>query len=280
MIALIIVTLPLIFTSLLGAGVQAEFGSCAAERKCCDGKNTDCVVQKTDINKVIEDLEDEPCYCDHGCLDMGDCCPDFKDYCGVIDCKVTEWSSWSSCDSSCGLGMAKRTREVTHPASNGGEICPLLEESKACSGRQCSTRRHVERGASKSALRETAMLLPGKYSTQRRKSYDVRENLKTFTQDMKTSDHEYCVVFKVQKAMRSCMKTKETQDLMAGNEVCVACESKAVRDHLGNRCTGHGVTDKVTRFKNVMESRCHGRWERVSVTTQCPCKGGPHFIFV
>ncbi len=24
----------------------------------------------------------EPCYCDHGCLEVGDCCPDFKDYCG------------------------------------------------------------------------------------------------------------------------------------------------------------------------------------------------------
>ena len=65
-----------------GHGASAEYGSCAASRKCCDGKDTDCVVQKADINSIIEDLTDEPCYCDHGCLEMGDCCPDFKDYCG------------------------------------------------------------------------------------------------------------------------------------------------------------------------------------------------------
>ena len=57
-------------------------GSCRAMRKCCDGKDADCVVQKTPINAIMEDLSDEPCYCDHGCLDVGDCCPDFKDYCG------------------------------------------------------------------------------------------------------------------------------------------------------------------------------------------------------
>jgi hypothetical protein len=60
----------------------AEKGSCRASRKCCDGKDSDCVVQEASINSVIEDLADEPCYCDHGCMDVGDCCPDFKDYCG------------------------------------------------------------------------------------------------------------------------------------------------------------------------------------------------------
>ena len=57
-------------------------GSCRSSRKCGDGKDADCVVQKTPLNAIIEDLSDEPCYCDHGCLDVGDCCPDFKDYCG------------------------------------------------------------------------------------------------------------------------------------------------------------------------------------------------------
>ena len=83
----------------------AEKGSCREARKCCDGKvnffilspilflhffvnnisgkDADCVVQKADINAIIEDyLDDEPCYCDHGCMEVGDCCPDFKDYCG------------------------------------------------------------------------------------------------------------------------------------------------------------------------------------------------------
>ena len=60
--------------------VVAKMGSCEAAKKCCDGKDADCVVQ--DINDVIGGIGDEPCYCDHGCLEVGDCCPDFKDYCG------------------------------------------------------------------------------------------------------------------------------------------------------------------------------------------------------
>ena len=76
---LIIVILAISANSL----VSAEKGSCRAARKCCDGNDADCIIQNADINSLIEDyLEDEPCYCDHGCLDVGDCCPDFKDYCG------------------------------------------------------------------------------------------------------------------------------------------------------------------------------------------------------
>ncbi len=44
-------------------------------------------------NSVYDEYEDEdeegeseeavePCYCDSGCLEVGDCCPDYKDYCG------------------------------------------------------------------------------------------------------------------------------------------------------------------------------------------------------
>ena len=39
-------------------------------------------VTKADLNSIIMDPDDAPCYCDHNCLNMGDCCPDFKDYCG------------------------------------------------------------------------------------------------------------------------------------------------------------------------------------------------------
>ena len=41
-------------------------------------------VTKADLNSIIMDPDDAPCYCDHNCLNMGDCCPDFKDYCGGI----------------------------------------------------------------------------------------------------------------------------------------------------------------------------------------------------
>lgn len=257
----------------------AEKGSCRAAKKCCDGKDADCVVQKAPLNAIIEDLNDEPCYCDHGCLDVGDCCPDFKDYCGVIDCQVSDWSSWTKCDVACGIGTSVRTREILRPESNGGVQCPSLEEKKTCKASQCSKRRLDKI----SALRETAMLLPGKYAPNKRgnsepnKKYDVRSNLRSYR---KKEGQRYCVVFKVDKAMKSCRKNKETFELQRGNQVCVQCDSKAQRGHLGGRCTGHGADGKRTRFKNILTPRCHGKWTRVEITGECPCKNGPDFIFV
>lgn len=107
----------------------------------------------------------------------------------------------------------------------------------------------------------------------------VRANLKTFVPEEENNDR-YCIVFKVEKAMKACRRSKETSALRRGEEVCVSCESKASRPHLGNRCSGHGVDNKLTRFKNVISPGCHGRWTRVDAWESCPCKEGPHFIFV
>lgn len=67
--------------SFLGVGVVAA-GSCRDAKLCCPGRDSSCVVQKAPLNAIIEDLSDKPCYCDHACLKLGDCCPDFKDACG------------------------------------------------------------------------------------------------------------------------------------------------------------------------------------------------------
>jgi len=271
-------------------GVATLQGSCRASKKCCDGKDTDCAVQKADLNSIIMDPSDEPCYCDHGCLEMGDCCSDFKEYCGVLDCEVSDWSSWSTCSSSCGAGTSNRHRTVTRPESNGGVSCPDLHQAKACRGEGGCERNKVmprpitsKKHRSASALRETAMILPGKYSQlnnfeEDEEKYDVRQNLKTFKQE--ENNDQYCVVFKVEKAMKACGKNKETETLFRGNDVCVSCESKATRPHLGDRCSGHGVEDKTTRFKNVITPGCHGRWTKTAVYDKCPCKTGQDFIFV
>ena len=68
---------------------SASNGSCRAAKKCCDGKDTDCEV-KLDPSEtnIILNFSGESCYCDHGCLDMGDCCHDFKDYCGGTSHKL------------------------------------------------------------------------------------------------------------------------------------------------------------------------------------------------
>lgn len=57
-------------------------GSCKEAKLCCPGRDSSCVVQKAPINAIIEDLSDKPCYCDHACLKLGDCCTDFKEACG------------------------------------------------------------------------------------------------------------------------------------------------------------------------------------------------------
>merc|ERR1712055_461721 len=100
---------------------------------------------KANLNSIIMDPDDAPCYCDHNCLNMGDCCPDFKDYCGVIDCQVSSWSSWGSCSSECGSGKATRTRTVIRPQSNGGVSCPDLIEKKSCQGESDSCTRREEK---------------------------------------------------------------------------------------------------------------------------------------
>ncbi len=57
-------------------------GSCREATLCCNGRDSSCVVQNAPLNAIIEDLNDKPCYCDHACLKLGDCCDDFKTHCG------------------------------------------------------------------------------------------------------------------------------------------------------------------------------------------------------
>ncbi|CAG9772208.1 unnamed protein product [Ceutorhynchus assimilis] len=59
-------------------------GSCREAKLCCTGRDSSCVVQKAPMNAIIEDLSDKPCYCDHACLKLGDCCTDFKEACGAL----------------------------------------------------------------------------------------------------------------------------------------------------------------------------------------------------
>lgn len=67
---------------LLSCILGSLAGSCREAKLCCPGRDSSCVVQKAPINAIIEDLNDKPCYCDHACLKLGDCCDDFKEACG------------------------------------------------------------------------------------------------------------------------------------------------------------------------------------------------------
>jgi hypothetical protein len=53
------------------------------------------------------------------------------------NCAMSAWASWGSCDSSCGLGMQVRTRNVlTHPL-HGGKVCPPMLERRGCVSVEC-----------------------------------------------------------------------------------------------------------------------------------------------
>lgn len=73
----------LLSVALLVACIRRAFaGSCAESKLCCPGRDSACVVQKTSPNAIVQRYTDKPCYCDHACLKLGDCCHDFKEACG------------------------------------------------------------------------------------------------------------------------------------------------------------------------------------------------------
>jgi hypothetical protein len=60
--------------------------------------------------------------------DMGNC---------PIHCEVSAWSTWTICSSSCGIGQQAHTRTVDIASQHGGNICPILSETRQCLGAPC-----------------------------------------------------------------------------------------------------------------------------------------------
>ena len=56
-----------------------------------------------------------------------------------VDCKVSEWGVFSECDATaCGTsGQKRRTRTIIQQPANGGQVCPSLSETTACSAAAC-----------------------------------------------------------------------------------------------------------------------------------------------
>ncbi|KAJ6645856.1 Spondin-2 [Pseudolycoriella hygida] len=48
------------------------------------------------------------------------------------DCRVGDWSEWSPCDKTCGIGKMQRYRKIIRHSKNGGRSCPPLKEAKWC----------------------------------------------------------------------------------------------------------------------------------------------------
>ncbi|XP_058066713.1 somatomedin-B and thrombospondin type-1 domain-containing protein [Anopheles bellator] len=286
-----------VLVALLTDGVAA--GSCREATLCCNGRDSSCVVQKAPLNAIIEDLNDKPCYCDHACLKLGDCCDDFKSHCGVIDCIVSEWGQWSECDTACGNGMMSRTRVIEQKPQNGGKHCPSLVQKRGCQGLKCHN--HHDR----KALRETALLLPAALSKSRHENdtSDIRRNLRLRYKNAfkHNRGNEYCVEFEVIKATKACHKDTTYRGLAEGERVIVRCDLEALHedksvDTLASnsvqdedepedtpkyRCRGDGLTGRNTRFTTLAMPACRGKWMRLTVgqPKKCPSSDA-QFIFI
>ncbi|XP_055700332.1 somatomedin-B and thrombospondin type-1 domain-containing protein [Phlebotomus papatasi] len=289
------VAIVLILCCLEASSVLA--GSCRESSLCCNGRDSSCVVQKAPINAIIEDLSDKPCYCDHACLRLGDCCEDFKQYCGVLDCLVSEWGSWSECDATCGTGMMSRNRTVVRPAQNGGKHCPSLVQKRGCQGFKCQ--HHQDRRV----MREMALLLPASLSKSRHENdtSDIRRNLRLRYRDSfkHNRGNEYCVEFEVLKASKACHKLPPYDKLLEGDRVVVRCDLEALqRDTVlptessnsvldedqkpkqGKfRCRGEGMPGRNTRWSALAAPSCHGKWLRLTLDQPKKCTES-QFIFV
>ncbi|XP_058457484.1 somatomedin-B and thrombospondin type-1 domain-containing protein-like [Malaya genurostris] len=200
-------------------------GSCRDAALCCNGRDSACVVQKVPPNATTSDLNVKPCYCDHACLKLGDCCVDFKAYCGVIDCVVSEWSHWSECDTACGSGTSSRTRTVRQLAQNGGKRCPTLMQKRGCQGTSCHTATMLR------LLGETAKLLPAVFPKLNRLEIAFSnkepelEQLNSYSAFHHNRVDGYCIAFEIMKVSKHCSKSPDYLALAEGDRVVVRCDS-------------------------------------------------------
>ena len=58
----------------------------------------------------------------------------------MVECQLSAWSEWSSCDRSCGKGIQSRTRVIVQHPSPGKPPCGALDQKRGCIGTRCSRR--------------------------------------------------------------------------------------------------------------------------------------------
>jgi hypothetical protein len=271
--------------------------SCAAAGRCCQGKDNDC---RGTSNSLVEDLGLESvaagvqrsasnrtkkaCFCDSACIDIGDCCADYRHSCPPQDCVLAaDWQSWSDCSVRCGVGMRQRNRRIVRSALNGGKLCDATVQKAICYGTHCKeTRAHgnVE-------MREMAKLLPASLGEWRRSklynpNLDIRKNLFEKQNDLQNSLNRpsYCAVYELTHVKSSCnvvvLKNVAHQpwtlNMTRGVHVCAECQPTAMQTKLGGRCKGAGLHRRETQWMALGGvSGCHGSWIMKTKQEECRC---------
>ncbi|XP_011162613.1 somatomedin-B and thrombospondin type-1 domain-containing protein [Solenopsis invicta] len=226
-------------------------GSCSSAKLCCQGRDSGCVIQKesNEIPSVDKRaIRDKPCYCDHACLKLADCCDDFKETCGVVDCAVSEWSPWTPCDNGCGSGTQRRSRVIEIEEKNGGKHCPHLDQVRTCrSFEKCHARIRSQPHA------KSVMLLA--LSPSDGNSTDVR--IKNRIVDKRGS----CIPFTILWVSRGCRKFSSL--LSQGSWICVERPGNDSLDKyvgIGKWKLSTDIAGGNNRHGRSIYSTCHGRW--------------------
>jgi len=243
----------------LTSGVLLVNADCST--LCCQGKNNTCRLD-------IDGRKGDKCFCDSACLEIGDCCPDYRLNCPPIDCVVDDaWSEWSECDVRCGPGVRQRVRRVRQEATNGGRCTERLVEKAVCEGTGC---KFVRTPQGYEEMKEIGKIIPASYGPWRKdKLYnpykDIRRNLYEHY-SKNDSRQPYCMQFELTH-----VRSSTCSQLTVGQTVCVECQPLAMKRELGARCRGHGVVGKQTRWSLVRKGACRGKWVLKSRRYDCQC---------
>lgn len=272
--------------------VREAESSCVQARLCCQGKDTKCIVKGQRVN-TLEGPEvatgNGSCFCDAGCLDIGDCCTDYKDQCIPVDCVLADkWQDWEPCDASCGLGKRQRVRSIVQPPLNGGRPCGKTVQRGVCEGTRCKLPRA---SGTVEEIREIGKILPATFGGWRKNIQynpykDIRRNL--FLQLESPIPHNrpsYCATYELKEVRPGCQLHPKnhpwTMTLTKGTSICVECQVMAMQKKLGGRCNGHGIYERETRWAAMGVPGCHGTWLMSSRRQDCECSDqGSSFILV
>ncbi|CAB4058620.1 unnamed protein product [Lepeophtheirus salmonis] len=221
---------------------------CSTSGLCCKHRDSKCVAQKINSNHTV-DTSALPCYCDHACLRLQDCCPDFKEFCQVIDCHVSEWGPWSPCKGC--SGTEERQRVILRHPLNGGSKCPHLKQTQPCS---------------------SSVLCHSIQNTSRRNENEGnRVEIVHEDSDLFDFSSSSCAETVILQASKACIK--HNKKLHIGSRLCIKCTEST-------SCINELSPSIVRNFG--IASDCHGKLMSLQriLSPDCKCSKGLFFKLV